>query len=272
MEFAGLQSEAPTVIKENRPSDGWPDAGNIAYKSVSMRYRNGLDAVLKQVSFEVGASQSIGIVGRTGSGKSSLIVVLFRMVEPYEGHIEIDGTNILDLGLHDLRSRVAAIPQDPVLFTGSLRYNLDPTGSYNDPEIWSALELVGMKNEVVEKSKKGLDVSVSEGGSNFSLGQRQLICVARALLRKPRVLVADEATASVDSETDSMIQQTIRDNFKECTVLTIAHRLNTIMDSDKVLVMEAGRVKEYDTVPNLLNYDRGVFREMVEQANKQKKI
>eukprot|EP01025_Chloroclados_australasicus_P037639 TRINITY_DN3846_c0_g4_i1.p1 TRINITY_DN3846_c0_g4~~TRINITY_DN3846_c0_g4_i1.p1 ORF type:complete len:1422 (-),score=137.95 TRINITY_DN3846_c0_g4_i1:223-4488(-) len=268
LEYAELESEAPAIVKDNRPVDQWPSQGVVVYKSISMRYREGLDSVLKSVSFEVDSSQSIGIVGRTGSGKSSLIVVLFRMVEPFEGCITIDGMNILKMGLHDLRSRVAAIPQDPVLFTGTLRYNLDPTNFYTDKDIWNALELVGMKQEIIDKAEGGLDISVSESGTNFSLGQRQLLCVARALLRKPKVLAADEATASVDSETDAKIQRTIRQNFKDCTVLTIAHRLNTIMDSDKVLVMESGHVKEYDSVQNLLKLPNGLFREMVESSAK----
>jgi ABC-type multidrug transport system fused ATPase/permease subunit len=261
-----LPQEAPAHSDPgNQPPDDWPTQGMIEYNNVCMKYRPELDPVLKGVSFVVEPGDKVGIVGRTGSGKSSLIVTLFRVVEPYAGTILLDGLNILDLGLEDVRSRIAAIPQDPVLFSGSIRSNLDPYDKHNDAELWDALGHVALK-EVVGSMAEGLSSRVTEGGDNFSVGQRQLLCVARALLRQPRVLVADEATASVDSETDALIQRTIRREFKSCTVLTIAHRLNTVLDSTRVLVMEDGLVKEYDTVPNLMGNRTSTFRSMVMEA------
>lgn len=260
-----LQEAAAESLDEHKPDDNWPTDGALEYQDVWMKYRPGLDPVLKGVSFVVNPGDKVGIVGRTGSGKSSLIVTLFRLVEPYQGKIILDGINLLDLGLDDVRGRIAAIPQDPILFSGTVRYNLDPFDRHSDAELWEALGHVALR-EVVSALPEGLSARVAEGGENFSVGQRQLLCVARALIRNPRVLVADEATASVDSETDALIQKTIRREFKHCTVLTIAHRINTIMDSTRVLVMEDGRVKEYDTVPTLVGRQQSTFRAMVVEA------
>ncbi|KAL3154179.1 hypothetical protein ABBQ32_013696 [Trebouxia sp. C0010 RCD-2024] len=263
--YAKLKPEAPHhILGKQAPAD-WPHAGVISYQNVVMKYRPELEPVLKGVSFEVAAGEKVGIVGRTGSGKSSLIVTLFRIVEPDGGVISLDGLDLGSLGLNDVRGRIAAIPQDPVLFSGTVRSNLDPYGRHEDHELWEALGHVALK-ETVSQLSEGLGARVAEGGDNFSVGQRQLLCVARALLRKPRVLVADEATASVDGETDALIQRTIRANFKDSTVLTIAHRLNTILDSTKVLVMEDGRVKEYDSPANLMQIPNGTFRAMVVEA------
>ncbi len=260
-----LPQEKPAEIEDKKPDDDWPHDGLIEYDNVWMRYRPELDPVLKGVSFRINPGDKVGIVGRTGSGKSSLIVTLFRLVEPCEGRILLDGVNILELGLNDVRGRIAAIPQDPVLFSGSVRTNLDPYDRHSDAEIWEALSHVSLKG-VVAAFESGLSSTVAENGDNFSVGQRQLLCVARALLRQPRVLVADEATASVDSETDSLIQKTIRREFKHCTVVTIAHRINTILDSSKVLVMDNGVVAEYDTVPALMSRSDSSFRKMVVES------
>ena len=262
-----LVQEKPAEIEDKKPDDDWPHDGEIEYENVWMRYRPELDPVLKGVSFVISPGDKVGIVGRTGSGKSSLIVTLFRLVEPYSGRILLDGVNLLDLGLNDVRSRIAAIPQDPVLFSGTVRTNLDPYDRHSDAEIWEALSHVSLK-EVVSGLDNGLSSNVAENGENFSVGQRQLLCVARALLRQPRVLVADEATASVDSETDSLIQKTIRREFKHCTVVTIAHRINTILDSTKVLVMDDGNVAEYDTVPTLMSRQNSSFRAMVLESER----
>ncbi|PSC67462.1 hypothetical protein C2E20_8853 [Micractinium conductrix] len=263
--YWGLPQEAPAKKPEVEPEPEWPQDGMIEYKDVWMRYRPELEPVLQGVSFTVAPGEKVGIVGRTGSGKSSLIVTLFRLVEPYQGAIMLDGRNLLELGLDDVRGRIAAIPQDPVLFSGSVRTNLDPYNRHSDAELWDALGHVALK-EVVAALPEGLSARVAENGENFSVGQRQLLCVGRALLRQPRVLVADEATASVDSETDSLIQRTIRREFKHSTVLTIAHRINTILDSSKVLVMEAGVVKEFDSVPALMGRSQSTFKSMVIEA------
>ena len=188
------------------------------------------------------------------------------MIEPAGGQISIDGVDIAGLGLHDLRSKLTIIPQDPVLFSGSLRMNLDPFDQFTDAEVWRALELAHLK-EVVETSlSEGLMHTVAEGGDNLSVGQRQLICLARALLRKSKVLILDEATAAVDMETDDLIQQTIKREFADCTVLTIAHRLNTILDYDKILVLDKGKVAEFDAPQTLLKKADSQFYGMCKEA------
>jgi len=194
---------------------------------------------------------------RTGAGKSSIINALFRL-SYIDGAILIDGIDTSEINLESLRSKISIIPQDPVLFSATIRYNLDPFEAYGDEEIWRALEVVELKGVI-----NGLQFMVTEGGSNFSVGQRQLICLARAILRNNKVLLLDEATANIDQQTDALIQKTIRLNFADCTVLTIAHRLHTIMDSDMVLVMEGGYAKEYDVPYKLLQQPQGLFRDLV---------
>lgn len=203
-------------------------------------------------------------MGRTGAGKSSLTLGLFRIIEASQGNIFIDGVDVALLGLHELRSRITIIPQDPVLFSGSLRMNLDPFDSYSDEDVWKALEFSHLKT-FVSSLPDNLYHECSEGGQNFSVGQRQLLCLARALMRRTRVLVLDEATAAVDMEMDGLIQATIRSQFKDCTVLTIAHRLHTIMDYTRVLVLDKGLMTEFDSPSNLIS-QRGVFYRMAKDA------
>ncbi|NXJ21322.1 MRP2 protein, partial [Dicrurus megarhynchus] len=206
----------------------------------------------------------VGVVGRTGAGKSSLTNCLFRVLEAAGGKILIDEVDIATIGLHDLRKNLTIIPQDPVLFTGTLRMNLDPFDQYSDEEVWKALELAHLKT-YVQGLPEGLLHLVSEGGENLSVGQRQLVCLARALLRKAKILILDEATAAVDLETDHLIQTTIRREFADCTVLTIAHRLHTIMDSNRVMVLQAGRIVEFDSPEELL-MKQGIFSAMAKDA------
>lgn len=200
-----------------------------------------------------------------GAGKSSLTLALFRIIEAADGKIIIDDINIAEIGLHSLRSRLTIIPQDPVLFSGSLRMNIDPFTTYTDDEIWIALEHAHLKS-FVKGLTEGLDYTIAESGENLSVGQRQLVCLARALLRKTKVLILDEATAAIDIETDELIQKTIRTQFRDCTILTIAHRLNTIMDSDRVLVLDKGQIAEFDSPKALLDNKDSIFCGMARDA------
>ena len=261
-----IEPEAPEKVEGEDPEDEWPAKGAIVVKDVKMRYRDGPE-VLKGLSLDIAAGSKVGVVGRTGSGKSSLMIALFRIVELSGGSIEIDGIDICKIGTTVLRSGLSIIPQDPVLFSNTVRYNVDPFGGVSDESIMEVLDQCRMGN-VVRELPGGLDEQVAEGGDNFSQGQRQLICIARSVLRKPKILVCDEATASIDNETDGLIQLMIRTHFKESTVLTIAHRLGTVMDSDKVLVLDGGLVAEYDCPANLMKLKGGVFRGMVEVAQK----
>ncbi|CAK8671759.1 unnamed protein product [Clavelina lepadiformis] len=263
-EYANVQQEAPLEIEHSRPHSGWPDRGGIKFVNYSTRYRDELDLVVRGINVDIKGGEKIGIVGRTGAGKSSLTLALFRIIEAAEGMITIDGLDIGKMGLHSLRSKISIIPQDPVLFCGTLRMNLDPFDGYSDEELWDALEHSHLKNFVLTLPKK-LEHDIAEGGENLSVGQRQLVCLARALLRKSKILVLDEATAAVDLETDDLIQATIRSEFADSTTFTIAHRLNTIMDSTRVLVLDAGKVAEYDTPQNLLK-SKGIFYSMAKTA------
>ncbi|XP_006972048.1 ATP-binding cassette sub-family C member 3 [Peromyscus maniculatus bairdii] len=263
-EYSKTETEAPWVVEGNRAPKGWPTCGAVEFRNYSVRYRPGLELVLKNLTLRVQGGEKVGIVGRTGAGKSSMTLCLFRILEAAEGEICIDGLNVAHIGLHDLRSQLTIIPQDPILFSGTLRMNLDPFGRYSEEDIWRALELSHL-HTFVSSQPAGLDFQCSEGGDNLSVGQRQLVCLARALLRKSRVLVLDEATAAIDLETDDLIQGTIRTQFEDCTVLTIAHRLNTIMDYNRVLVLDKGAVAEFDSPTNLIAAG-GIFYGMAKDA------
>ncbi|KIH59278.1 ABC transporter, ATP-binding protein [Ancylostoma duodenale] len=251
--------------RQRRPPAGWPSKGEVDISGYSTRYRPGLDLVLKGLSVHISAGEKVGVVGRTGAGKSSLTLALFRIIEPAGGSILLDGVDITSVGLHDLRERLTIIPQDPVLFSGTLRFNLDPTSKYSDAEIWSAIEMASLK-PFVESLPFGLQHQIDESGENISVGQRQLVCLTRALLRKSRILVLDEATAAIDGHTDALIQGTIRKQFEDSTVITIAHRLNTILDYDRVLVMESGRVAEFAPPQQLLANKNSIFYSMAASA------
>ncbi|XP_037531128.1 multidrug resistance-associated protein 5 [Nematolebias whitei] len=264
-----LDSEAPRHSPEAAaPAPSWPQQGEITFQDVNMRYRDDLPLVLKSLSFTILPEETIGIVGRTGSGKSSLAAALFRLVELSAGSIIIDGINIAQIGLDDLRSKLAIIPQEPVLFIGTIRSNLDPWDQYSDLQIWEALEKTHIK-EMVSQLPHSLHSEVTENGENFSVGERQLLCVARALLRNSKILILDEATAAIDTETDRLIQDTIRCEFGTCTTLIIAHRLNTVMSCSRIMVLDNGQILEFDSPAALLAEENSRFRSMIEASENQ---
>ncbi|KAF2881312.1 hypothetical protein ILUMI_24868, partial [Ignelater luminosus] len=258
LEYCKIESEDKSGYKLTN----WPNSGKIVYADVNLRYSSTSKGVLKDVSFTVLPKQKIGIVGRTGAGKSSVVSTLFRMYE-FKGSICVDDVDINTVAVESLRSKISIIPQDPVLFLGTVRSNLDPNHEYSDEELWEALEVVEIKRLV-----GSLNDSISEGGANFSIGQRQLLCLARAIIRNNVILILDEATANVDPQTDSLIQRTIKNRFSDCTVITVAHKLHTIMDSDNVLVMDSGVGVEYDH-PTALLEKKGLFYNMVKEAGEE---
>uniref|UniRef100_A0A8C2CME4 ATP-binding cassette sub-family C member 5 n=1 Tax=Cyprinus carpio TaxID=7962 RepID=A0A8C2CME4_CYPCA len=261
-----LESEGPRQIcGSSAPASSWPEEGRITFQNVEMQYRDGLPLVLKNLSFSVLPEETVGIVGRTGSGKSSLGVALFRLVELSRGSIIIDGVNIAHIGLEDLRSKLSVIPQEPVLFIGTVRSNLDPWDQYTDAQIWEALEKTHIK-DMVSRLPNSLHSEVTDNGENFSVGERQLLCVARALLRHSKILLLDEATAAIDTETDRLIQDTIRSSFSGCSTLVIAHRLNTVLNCDRIMVLDQGQILEFDTPSKLLANENSRFRAMMEAA------
>ncbi|CAG2165685.1 unnamed protein product [Oppiella nova] len=271
VEYSRLPQEAPLVSPPNdpylqAPPSNWPSMGQISFKNVSLYYEMSDYPVLKNISCTINSGEKVGIVGRTGAGKSSLISALFRMTEP-TGVVEVDGIDTKSIGLNELRRRISIIPQESVVFTGTVRRNLDPFGEYSDSNIWKALENTQLL-QVVNELPGQLEGELSEGGGNLSVGQRQLICLARAILRDNKILVLDEATANVDLHTDALIQQTIRHKFANCTVLTIAHRLNTIIDCDRVLVLDAGEIMEFDA-PYVLLQRKAYFYDMCRKTGRE---
>lgn len=262
VEYTKLDSEENP--QNSTPPPSWPSEGIIKFSSVSLRYSPDEPYVLKNLNFTIRSNEKVGIVGRTGAGKSSLIYAMFQLTKT-EGEIIIDNFNITQISLHNLRSKISIIPQEPVLFSGTIRKNLDPFDEYSDEELWNSLEEVELK-KVVAELPLGLNYAVSESGSNFSVGQRQLLCLARAIIRNNKILLLDEATANVDPHTDSLIQKAIRTKFSNCTVLTIAHRLHTVMDSNKILVMNFGKMVEFDHPYLLLKNKSTMFYSMVQQT------
>ncbi|KAL5210026.1 hypothetical protein ABZP36_005649 [Zizania latifolia] len=263
-QYCKLPSEAPLLIENCCPPSSWPENGNIELVDLKVCYKDDLPLVLHGISCMFPGGKKIGIVGRTGSGKSTLIQALFRLIEPTSGQIIIDNINISGIGLHDLRSRLSIIPQDPTLFEGTIRMNLDPLEECTDQEIWEALEKCQL-GEVIRSKEEKLDSPVLENGDNWSVGQRQLIALGRALLKQAKILVLDEATASVDTATDNLIQKIIRSEFKDCTVCTIAHRIPTVIDSDLVLVLSDGKIAEFDTPHRLLEDKSSMFMQLVSE-------
>ncbi|XP_044738847.1 probable multidrug resistance-associated protein lethal(2)03659 [Chrysoperla carnea] len=267
LEYNNLEQE-PALRSANNlgPPDDWPVNPSIVFRHLNLRYSQGTSPVLRDLTFSIRPKSKIGIVGRTGAGKSSMIAALFRLAY-LDGSIIIDGINTKYIGLHELRKKISIIPQEPVLFSGSMRYNLDPFFEYPDYQLYNALEEVGLEKFVCEELG-GLNAIIYQGGENFSVGERQLVCLARALIRQNRILILDEATANVDPQTDALIQRKIRQHFKYCTVLTIAHRLNTVMESDQVIVMDAGHAVEIGSPWDLLNKIGGHLLRMVRQSDR----
>ncbi|KAL5989255.1 Multidrug resistance-associated protein 7 [Asimina triloba] len=273
-QYMYVESEAPEIIEGNRPSRDWPVVGKVELQDLKIdikksnakqiRYRPDTPLVLRGISCTFEGGHDIGIVGRTGSGKTTLISALFRLVEPAGGRIVIDGLDIATIGLLDLRSRLGIIPQDPTLFHGTVRCNLDPLGEHTDQKIWEVLGKCQLRDAIQEK-QEGLDALVVEDGSNWSMGQRQLFCLGRALLRRSRILVLDEATASIDNATDAILQKTIREEFATCTVITVAHRIPTVMDCKMVLAISDGKLIEYDEPTKLMKREGSLFRELVKE-------
>ncbi|XP_042483594.1 ABC transporter C family member 5-like [Macadamia integrifolia] len=263
-QYCQIPSEAPAIIEDSRPPSSWPENGAIELIDLKVRYKENLPVVLHGVTCTFPGGKKIGIVGRTGSGKSTLIQALFRLIEPESGRIIIDSIDISTIGLHDLRGRLSIIPQDPTLFEGTIRNNLDPLEEHSDHEIWQALDKSQLGDVIRQKEQK-LDTPVLENGDNWSVGQRQLVSLGRALLKQARILVLDEATASVDSATDNLIQKIIRTEFNDCTVCTIAHRIPTVIDSDLVLVLSDGRVAEFNSPLRLLEDKSSMFLKLVSE-------
>ncbi|KAK3060104.1 hypothetical protein LTS18_009359, partial [Coniosporium uncinatum] len=271
----------------------WPTEGRLEIYDLVVGYAPELDPVLRGLSFSVERNERVGVVGRTGAGKSSLTLALFRFLEARQGSIHIDGIDVSKIKLHDLRSRLAIIPQDPVLFSGTVRSNLDPFNEREDQELKDALERVhlvgsragtgpssvnGSTSEAVNDDHRNTNVfksltsPIGEGGGNLSQGQRQLLCLARALVARPKILVLDEATSAVDKATDELIQRSIREEFQQSTLLVIAHRLSTIADFDKILVLSEGRVAEFGPPEELLHIKDGVFRGMCEDSGEKEML
>ncbi|KAF3857403.1 hypothetical protein F7725_009262 [Dissostichus mawsoni] len=274
VEYTELESEALWETKK-RPLPDWPNKGLVTFDRVSFSYSPEGAPVLKDISFTFKPNEKVrhmlapsqrGHRGEDGRREELSVSALFRLAEP-QGKIYIDGVLTSEIGLHDLRTKMSIIPQDPVLFTDTVRKNLDPFGQHSDEDLWRALEEVQLKS-VVEELPRKLETVLAESGSNFSVGQRQLVCLARAVLRQNRILVIDEATANVDPRTDELIQKTIRDKFRECTVLTIAHRLNTIIDSDRIMVLDSGTIQELDRPFNLLQNKDGALYKMTQQMGR----
>lgn len=255
LEYTGLKRET----KEGKQVENWPKEGELSFENVSLSYNN-KESVLKNLTFNLKPKEKLGIVGRTGAGKSSIILSLFRLYQ-CEGKILIDDVDLKSLSLQFLRKKLAIIPQDPILFSGTIRTNLDPFGDFKDEELWKVLGKVNLKNSI-----SNLNMITSNSHSTFSSGEKQLVCLARAILRKAKIVILDEATANMDQETDALLNKCIKENFSDCTVLTIAHRLQSILEADKVMVLDKGNLKEYDSPEVLLRNEGGYFYKMVQQA------
>lgn len=243
----------------------WPANGAITFKSVSLRYSCDAEPTLRDLNIHIPAGAKVAIVGRTGAGKSSIVQALFRFAH-IDGYIDIDGVDIMSVDLTQLRRSITIIAQESILFSGTVRDNMDPLREYSDADVWNALEEVELKH-LISRNKDGLAAIVTNGGANFSLGQRQLFCLARAVLRPNKIVILDEATANIDDQTDKIVQRMISEKFANSTVLAITHRIHSVMNYDKILVMDAGRAVEYDSPNNLVHKNDGFFNSLFRNNN-----
>lgn len=259
--YTNIETEKPQVMPNDTLLPDWPSQGKIQFKNYSVRYRPDTEIVLKNLSFDVMPGNKIGIAGRTGSGKSTILLSLFRILEPLTGSIYIDNVDISTIGLNKLRNGLTIIPQDPSLMEGTLKYNIDPIGLYSDEEIERVMKQIGFWY-ICETNEKGLEFLITEGGLNLSVGEKQLICITRAILRNSKIVVMDEATASIDFNTEEIIQKAINELLSQSTLITIAHRIKTIINSTRILVLSNGEIVEYDTPQNLLQTKTSHFYEL----------
>ncbi|RHY76145.1 hypothetical protein DYB30_013503, partial [Aphanomyces astaci] len=269
-EYTNVEQEAPRVIPGSAPSS-WPQDGSVRFDRVSFRYKPNDPLVLKDISFDVKSGEKVGIVGRTGAGKSSLTMALFRINELASGTMKIGGVDASSMGVKTLRESMAIIPQNPILFKGTLRTYLDPLDQYTDAELWVVLARVQLTGRIAAETDK-LQSVVEENGENYSVDERQMLCMARALLRQCRIVVMDEATAAMDHETDQNLQRVIRDEFAGSTVLTIAHRLDTVLDADRIMVFDQGRIVQCDAPGKLIQAGTGIFYDLCSEGGYLDKI
>jgi ABC-type multidrug transport system fused ATPase/permease subunit len=265
VEYTKCPSEAPLKLPSDDSLINWPNKGKIEFLNFSVKYRPDTEIVLKNLSFVIQGKEKVGIVGRTGSGKSTITLCLFRILEATEGRIMIDDVDISSIGLDKLRKNLTIIPQDPALMEGTLRYNIDPLDKCSDSDIIKVMEKIGF-DYIVKKNNEGLHQEIAEGGSNLSVGERQLICITRAILRKSKIIIMDEATASIDYKTEEIIQKAITELLNDSTFITIAHRIKTIINYDKIIILDNGQIVDFDTPKKLLNDKKGLFYELYSKS------
>jgi ABC-type multidrug transport system fused ATPase/permease subunit len=257
-EYTKIQQESEWINEKKRPAKNWPQHGSIKFINYSVKYRDDLDYSLKNLNLTIKPAEKIAIVGKSGAGKSTFSLALFRILESNIGDIQIDDVSIKSIGIHDLRRILTIIPQDPILFSGSIRMNLDPLEIYSDSQLWAVLEQCNLKS-FVESLNGQLMHECSDGGDNLSIGQHQLICLARAVLKNTKIIILDEATAAIDYKTEKSILNIIRNLFSNATVITIAHRLDLVKDCDRIMLIDQGSLIEFDTVANLMKNKNGRF-------------
>jgi ABC-type multidrug transport system fused ATPase/permease subunit len=258
LSYTKIISERPQILESDYSLRDWPSKGEIKFENYNVKYRKNTELVLKDINFELKSGEHLGVVGRTGSGKSTITLCLFRILEAHSGKIYIDGIDISKVGLKKLRESITIIPQDATLMDGTLRYNIDPVRAYTDKEIIKVMKKIGF-DYILNQNNEGLDQYISENGNNLSIGEKQLICITRAILRKTKIIILDEATASIDYKTEEIIQKALNEIMSDSTMICIAHRIKTVVNADKIIVLENGKIIEFDTPKNLLNDKNSYF-------------